>query len=152
MARQDFQSPGIETLAVHGATVPTLAKYLAADVPWVWVLGHMPNPTIEWWTTKVPLTRTRRLDCQIRDLTYDLQLPTAAFLDCAADLSHHGIYLVQSQQQMPTTLALDRMSGENRQRVLEANGAFLTIDLPHAKETAVVASFVPGYLAQFSGS
>ena len=151
LAPEECESPSIETLAVHRATVTMLARYLAADIPWVWVLGHVPD-SIEWWTTKVPLTRSRSLDCQVRGLVYDFQVPTAVFLNCAADLSQHGIHLVQSQQQMPTTLDLGRLSGENRRRVLKANGALLTIDLPHAGETAVVASFVPGYLARFSGS
>jgi hypothetical protein len=143
---------GVESLVVHGATVTALARYLAPDVPWIWLLGHMPNSRVEWWKTKVPLTPHTQLEGQVRGLTYDVQLATAAFLDHAVDLDEHGIYLVQSHCPMPDTLDLRRVSSDSVIPVLKANGAFLTLELPHAVETAVVTSFVPGYLARFSGT
>ncbi len=45
---------------------------------------------------------------------------------------------------MPNTLEPSRL-GNDRHQVLRLNGAFLTIDLPHAGETAVVSCYEPGY-------
>jgi hypothetical protein len=138
---------------VPRATVGGLARYLSPEVPWVWILGHVPNATVEWWTTDVPLNRQGvRLQAQVRLMTYDFQLPTPVFLRRALDLEDHGVRLVQSRLPMPNTLELSRLTEPQLSRVLRLNGAFLYIELPHAVETALVRCFEPGYLAQFSGT
>jgi hypothetical protein len=79
-------------------------------------------------------------------LRYDLQLPTQEFLSCIGAFEEHGISLVQSRHRMPNTLEPSRL-GNDRHQVLRLNGAFLTIDLPHAGEAAVVSCYEPGYLS-----
>lgn len=139
-----------KTITVHGATVPSLKRFIDREIPWVWILGHMPNAVVEWWRAELPLNAqgdSAVLD--VRDLRFDMQLQTTSFLERIDAFRDHGIYLVQSRSPMPNTLDLRRISDdEHRQKVLRENGAVLTIDLPHAAETAVLCELVPGQLAR----
>jgi hypothetical protein len=139
--------PPIETAVVHHATVTAVARYLNPAVPWVWVLDHVPNSRFQWWSTEVPLNQQgATLVGDVRLLRYDLQLPTQEFLSCIEAFEEHGISLVHSRHRMPNTLEPSRL-GSDRHQVLRLNGALLTIDLPHAGETAVVSCYEPGYLS-----
>lgn len=138
---------GHDMLFVHGATVTALAKLLNPSVPYVWILGHMPHRYVEWWHTNVPLNDIDRITAQVRMLTYDMQLPTADFLQYAAAFDDCGLSLVQAHKPMPDTLDLSRISEEQQDAVLMKNGAFLRLWLPHAIETACVVCYEPGYLA-----
>ncbi len=140
----------IETVAVHRATVTLLTRYLNPSVQWVWIFGHMPNSIIEWWKAQVPLNqRGDSIIGEVRHLGYDLQLSTQEFLSRVAAFEGHGISLVQSRHRMPNTFEPNRL-GADRHQVLRLNGAFLTLDLPHAGETAVVSCYEPGYLSSLS--
>jgi hypothetical protein len=143
----------VETVAVHRATVSRLVRYLDPEVPWVWILNHMPCSRIAWWNSRVPLNDTGAyFQGEIRLLRYDLQLATGDFLSRCVDFDDQGISLIQSRNRMPDSLIVDRLEGTQRQRVLALNGAFLSFDLPHAGETAVVCSYSPGYLRRFEGT
>ena len=143
----------VESVAVHAATVVGLARFLNPEVPWVWILGHMPRTTVEWWQVEVPIDAAGyRTSAEIRLLSYDLQMPTAQFLDVSVSFDQSGLSLVQSRKRMPNTLQFDRVENSERHRILRLNGAFLMIDLPHANETAVVSCFEPGYLRNFLGT
>jgi hypothetical protein len=113
----------------------------------------MPNSTLEWWESPIVLN-TSGAECkaQIRSLTYDIQLPTAEFFARAEAFETHGVDLVQSRRPIPNTLQLDRVPEAQRSQVLQHNGAFLYIHLPHAVETALVRCFEPGYLGRIAGS
>jgi hypothetical protein len=140
----------LETVVVHQATVALLARYLNPAVPWVWILDHVPNSIIEWWKTQVPLNQqSENLVGEVRLLRYDLQLSTPEFLSRVGAFEGHGINLVQSRHRMPNTLEPSRL-GKDRHQVLRLNGAFLTLDLPHSGETAVVSCYEPGYLPSLS--
>jgi hypothetical protein len=52
---------------------------------------------------------------------------------------------------MPNSLDPSRL-GADRHQVLRLNGAVLTLDLPHAGETAVVSCYEAGYLPLAKGS
>jgi hypothetical protein len=141
------QAPQHEDLFVHAATVGSLLRFLDSTVPWVWILGHVPNPTFEWWESDVAVDRSgSRLKGLIRGLRYDLQLPTEEFLAVASAFEHCGIDLVQSHRKMPNTLDLHRVVEAHQSQVLRLNGAFLYIHLPHAVETALVRCFEVGHL------
>jgi hypothetical protein len=146
-ARQDC-----EIIYVHGAVVSNLAQFLDAAVPWVWILGHRPNRYVQWWNTAVAInTDGARLTGLVRNLCFDLQIPTQTFLAGAVDFDDHGIALIQSHRPMPDTLSLAAIPESQHNRVLRQNGATLSIYLPHAIETAQVQSFVKGYLATIVG-
>lgn len=142
-----IDSTDLETTAVHAATVGSLLRFLNKTIPWVWIISHIPNTKYEWWHTQVPLNAAgSMLSGDVRLVQYDLQLSTSDFLMAAAAFEDSGIGLIQSRQRMPATLDL-RRNMPNRKQILRLNGAFLSIDLPHANETAVVACYEPGYLA-----
>lgn len=51
---------GGETLYARGATASILTSFLDTRVPWVWMRGHMPNQTVEWWQATLPINKTGR--------------------------------------------------------------------------------------------
>ena len=115
-------SPAPEDLFVHGATVGSLVRFVDPAVPSVWILGHCPNPTVEWWKVDVALnTSGSRLKALVRDLGYDLQLPTAEFLTVASAFERSGIDLVQSRRRMPDTLDWRRIPDGHPSPVLLLN-------------------------------
>jgi hypothetical protein len=97
---------GHDLLFVHRATAAQLAKLLNPLVPYVWILGHMPNRVVEWWETEVPVNANQKICGQIRMLTYDMQLRTEEFLA-------HGVRL--------TIMAL---SSYSRQRKCRTHSIF----------------------------
>ena len=142
-----IDSGDLETTAVHAATVGSLLRFLNKAIPWVWVISHIPNAKYEWWRTQVPLNDAGSMfSGDVRLVQYDLQLSTSEFLMAAVAFEDSGISLIQSRQRMPATLDL-RWNMPNRNQILRLNGAFLSIDLPHANETAVVACYESGYLS-----
>ena len=142
-----------EIVYVHGAVASDLTKFLAPSVPWVWVIGHRPNRYVQWWDATVPLNAKHDdFTGSIRNMCFDLQLPTADFLSRAAEFDDHGLVLIQSDQQIPDTLTLDLIPESQQNAVLIQNGAKLRIYLPHAIETAQVQSFTKGYLATVVGT
>lgn len=135
---------------VEGATVSRLAPLLdPAAGGHVWIFGHWPEPALRWWEATVPLDRHSgtTFTGQVRCLRYELQMPTAAFLEQAPAFDRHGLYLVQADRPMPDTLWLDRIDPSRHDAVLVGNGAVMSLSLPHAVETAQVIGFTPGLLA-----
>ena len=140
--------PDCEIVYVHAAIVSVLAKFLIPSVPWVWILGHRPNPSVRWWDTKVALnTKGDDFTGSVRDLCFDLQLPTPEFVDRAAEFDNFGLVLIQSNQRMPDSLTLHGIPESQQNGILMQNGAVLRIFLPHSIETAQIQSFVKGHLA-----
>ena len=123
------------------------------SVPWVWILGHCSNESMQWWDTTIPLnTQGSKLTASVRGPSFDLQMPTADFLSCSHDFDNHGLVLIQSNHKMPDTLSLDTIPENQQNGVLMKNGATLRIYLPHAIETARVQSFTKGHLATVIGT
>ena len=144
-----LESDGVETLYMHGATVSTLTPLLNPQVPWVWILGHVPNRYVDWWQTSLPINNVGSpVTAEFRLIGYDLLLPTSRFLELAVEFEDHGLVLIQSHQRMPSTLDLSRIPDNQLANVLRSNGAFLRMYLPHAVETAQVQCFEKGYLAR----
>ena len=147
------QHSNCEIVYVHYATASGLAGFLHDDVRWVWILDHQPVETVEWWQTDVPLNRTNQPhSCSIRNLCFDLQLPTCEFISLAKEFDRHGLLLIQSEFEMPNTLRLDLIAESQQNDILIQNGAKLSIYLPHASSTAQVKSFAKGHLASTIGT
>jgi hypothetical protein len=143
------EEAGVETLYVHSATVSGLAAFLNPDIPWVWILGHMPNRYVQWWEAELPTNKFgASLKAAYRNISYDLMLPTQHFIESLPQFEEHGIVLIQSSQRMPDTLELSRIPESQQPGVLVKNGAFLRLYLPHAVETAQVQCFEKGYLGR----
>ena len=137
---------------VHGATASMLARFLAPTVPWVWILDHCPNPIVQWWQATIPLsTSGAAFTGRVRNMGFDIQMPTTEFLSRVSDFDDHGLNLIQSNHPIPDTLELYRISNANQHKVLMQNGATLTIYLPHAAETSMVTSYAKGYLETVIG-
>ncbi len=139
-----------DMLLVHESVVSELARLLHPEVPYVWLLGHMPNRTGQWWQADVPLTLQQNITAQVRWVSYDMQLPTQDFLSKAECFDDYGLVFIQANKPMPDTLHLSRIPESQRDSVVIQNGGFLYIYLPHALETASVVCYQPGYLAQAS--
>ncbi|MFH1301442.1 MAG: hypothetical protein ABIK07_10300 [Planctomycetota bacterium] len=150
----DIESqPDCEIVYVHGAIVSVLARFLDPTVPWVWILGHCPNPHAQWWNTTVPLNNSGSIYTgAVRLLCFDLQLTTRDFVSRATDFDEHGLMLIQSHKQMPDTLSLDGIPEAQQINILRQNGGTLRMYLPHAIETAQVQSFTKGYLETVIGT
>ncbi|MEO6046528.1 MAG: hypothetical protein ABIQ57_03545 [Candidatus Kapaibacterium sp.] len=138
----------MESLYVYGATVGGLAGFLRPDVPWVWILNHMPEPVMRWWRTSLPVNvHGDLLDADYRMIACDIMLETGRFLEALPAFEVHGIVLIQSFQRMPGTFSLERIPENQQDQMLRQNGAFLRVYLPHAVETARVQCFEEGYLS-----
>lgn len=144
--------PDCERVFVHGATVSMLASFLDLTVAWVWILGQRPSESVQWWTTAVPLNLNSTFTGMVRNVVFDMQLPTSDFLHRATDFDRFGLSLIQSHRQMPDTLCLEQIPEPQQRRILVQNGATLRIFLPHAVETALVESYTSGHLAQVIGT
>jgi hypothetical protein len=137
----------MESLYIHNATVSDLARYLNPNVPWVWILGHLPNRIVEWWDTSIPINKQgASVKAKARSIIYDLMLETKEFLELVPEFEDHGLVLIQSHQRMPDTFDLSRIPENQQTKVLRDNGAFLRMYLPHAIETAQIQCFEKGYL------
>lgn len=73
-------------------------------------------------------------------MEFDLQLPTARFLELLPEFEDHGIALLQMTRKVPDTFTLDRIPEDVANRVLVQNGLHLRFYLPHANECALLAS------------
>ena len=146
LAAMEHQMPNQhhESFYVHSAVVTDLVQFLDESVPYVWLLGHMPNPAIQWWDTFVPINRETSFSGKIRNIVYDLQMSTAEFIKISPSLNNYGLLLIQSSKPMPDTLELNRIPENQQAPVLKKNGATLKIFLPHAAETAMVTSYCEG--------
>lgn len=142
-----------EQVFVYGATVSTLCPFIDPEVPWIWVSQHTPVETIRWWKSTAPLNEVAgTFTGKIRNLAYDILMPTSSFLSKVADFERHGIVLVQSEHPIPDTLQLHSIPDAQLRAVLIQNRVTLKVYLPHAAETAFVESYVPGRLAEVLGS
>ena len=141
-----------DMLFVHESVVSELARLLHPEVPYVWLLGHMPNRVVQWWQADVPLNLHQNITAQVRLVLYDMQLPTQDFLSKAECFDDYGLVLIQSDKPMPDTLDLSRIPESQQDAIVIQNGGFLRIYLPHAMETACVVCYQPGYLAQVSAN
>ena len=137
-----------DILFVPRTIVSELARFLHPEVPYVWLLGHMPNRVFQWWQATVPVNEQQNITARVRMVSYDMQLRTQDFLTQAAYFDDHGLVLIQSNKLMPDTLDLSRIPEPQQDTVVMRNGGFLRIYLPHALETASVTCYQPGYLAQ----
>ena len=141
-----------DMLFVHGAVVSHLARFLHPEVPYVWVLGHMPNRLSQWWHANVPLNLQQNITAQVRLMSYDIQLSTRDFLSQAEYFDDSGLLLIQSNKSMPDSLHLFQIQESQQDMVIIQNGGFLRMYLPHAIETASVICYQSGYLAQVSAN
>lgn len=88
---------GFETLIIHRATATLVSQFLNPDIAHVWILGHWPHNSFAFHEATVPLSLTQTLTGRVRALSYDIDLPTAKFLDRATDFDGHGLTLFQSK-------------------------------------------------------
>jgi|GEM_PF-2383460 len=142
-------SSGFDTFYIHGAVVSNFGCFINPKIPYIWIIGHMPNPMIQWWHTELPInTKGKSLEANFRLVSYDLMLTTEEFLKNIHAFNDHGIDLIQSNNRMPDTLAFAPIPHEQRDKILIRNGAFLRIDLPHAVETGLITCFQENYLSK----
>jgi hypothetical protein len=135
------ESSGMFSLMLRSCSSDILAHILDPAVPFVWLRRHTPKRYIQWWPTRVPLSeRGQPHDVEVRSLEFDLQLTTARFLELLPEFTDHGIVLFQMTRRVPDTLTLDRIAESAVERVLIENGLHLRFYLPHAIESAQLAS------------
>jgi hypothetical protein len=129
------------SVLLRSCSCSVLAHVLDPSVPFVWVQRHWPNPRVEWRVARVPLSRDGQpRDVEVRSLEYDLQLPTARFLELLPEFEDKGMNLYQMVRRVPDTLTLYRVADHAIDGVLIQVGLHLRFSLPHAGETAELAS------------
>jgi hypothetical protein len=73
-------------------------------------------------------------------MEFDIQLPTARFLELLSEFEEQGIILFQMSRRVPDTLTLHGLADDAVNRVLIENGLHMKFFLPHAVECAQLAS------------
>jgi hypothetical protein len=120
-------------------TAEILRHLLDPQIPFAWVVGHFPNPNLDWWRCRLPLGKSGDpLPLEVRGLRFDLLMPTSELLERLHDFD--GLVLHQMRRKVPNTLVLDGLEDHNRVRVLVQNGLFASFYLPHAMECASFAT------------
>lgn len=123
------------SIMLRPCTADVLRHLLDPELPYVWIVGHYPNPVLEWWTCPILLGESREIsDLEIRSLRYELLLPTSEFLARVAEFD--GLSLYQMRRRVPNTLTIEGLSERSRTRVLIQNGLAASFYLPHAMECA----------------
>ena len=125
-------------IAVHPGSCSILKYFLNPAVPFVFVADFTPNERLEWWDCEMPLrphgpSRTLR----VRNMAFDILMPTEEFLELLEDLEPNGIELYQCTRPIPDTLVVHRINPGQRQQILIDNGTCAGFLLPHRYEVAV---------------
>lgn len=133
-----YQNPvGLYVLNLGTCDCSILAFLFDPKVPYIWVRNHMPNPTIEWWKTLLPISMSDATrPVMVRSLIYDLQMETKQFLENLKEFIPFGIEAYQFNCPVPNTLTLNQIPVEKRTPILLNNGAQSSFFLPHACEQA----------------
>lgn len=133
-----YQNPvGIYILNLGTCDCSILAFLFDPNVPYIWVRDHMPNPTVEWWKTSLPISMSDAIrPVVVRSLIYDLQMETQQFLENLKEFIPFGIEAYQFNRPVPNTLTLNQIPVEKRTHILLNNGAQSAFLLPHACEQA----------------
>lgn len=132
---------GMFSFILRSCTSGILAHILDPAVPFVWIRRHTPKQRIQWWDTQVRLSETGvPFDVEVRSMEFDLQLRTDRFLELLPEFEDHGMVLYQMGRRVPDTLTLNGIADDVVDRVLIQNGLHLCFYLPHAAESAELAS------------
>lgn len=128
---------GVYVLNLGTCDCSILKHLLNPNVPYIWVRNHMPNPTVKWWITHLPIsTSDTVMQMKVRNLRYDLQMETQQFLDNLKEFVPFGIEIYQFDRPVPDTLTLNQIPEDKRTKVLLNNGGQSAFFLPHANEQA----------------
>jgi hypothetical protein len=132
---------GMFSFMLRRCVAGILDDVLDPAIPFVWIRRHMPRRQIVWWPAHVPLSTSGALhDVEVRSMEFDLQLGTSRFLELLPEFADHGLVLFHMTRRVADTLTLDRVDDDSINRVLIQNGLHLKFYLPHAGESAQVAS------------
>jgi hypothetical protein len=136
-----IEREGMFSVMLRPCTCAILEYILDPAIGYVWVRRHTPRRHLQWWKTQAPLSEAGTLhEVQVRGMEFDLQLPTARFLELLPEFWGHGLVLFQMTRPVPDTLMLDGIADSVVDRVLMQNGLHLRFYLPHAAELAQVGS------------
>ncbi len=132
--------PNIFSLMLEPCTAMVLPYILDEEVPFVWLESHCPN-LYGWWQAQVPLRHSGEyFPLKVRQLRFDLMLPTKQFLSLLPEFADAGMLLLQLEREMPNSLVPDSLKDIERYKVLVQNGLHLEFNLPHANEYAQLVS------------
>jgi len=136
--------PGIYYTLLTPCSCAVLPFVLAAAESHVWVVGHRPDLQLRWVELPVPMRTTAELELlRVRDLSFDFQLPTAAFVRRVVPRlsSATGVTLVQLERPVPDTLTYERISQSTAgYEILRENSWILTFNLRHGGDYAEVTA------------
>ena len=133
--------PGMYNMLLPPCSTEVLHVVLDPSKPYVWVVAHAPGSYLHWWNAAVPLSETTsNRTVLVRDVRFDILMPTDEFLRCEPEFRHGGITLVQLDRRVPDTLEFDRLPEGRRYQILLDNGLHLVFELPHAGEYASIVS------------
>ncbi len=116
----------------------SIVKHLLhPDGDYIWLHRHMPDPTIHWWESNVPLSPGDMLEgARIRNIEYDIEFRLEHFLNNLDRFENHGLALTQLSKPVPNGLWIPSLPEDRLQHILLQNGMLTQFDLPHACEIA----------------
>jgi len=108
-------SSPLHCLALDCCRASILADLLDPGAPFVWISGHNPHPTFEWFSASVPLSdKYQGEGVEVRSLFFDLLMPTSRFLTLLPHFDSFGIELCQLNRRVPKTLQMPKREDKNR--------------------------------------
>ena len=132
---------GTFSILFPAARCSILPHILDPNVPFVWLVDHTPVRHWGWWDTRCQLSATGpHHQVSVRMVTFDLQMPTAQFLQILPELSEHGMDVLQMTMRVPDTLVLSRLAAQEQTSILLQNGFHLRFKMAFSGETAYVIS------------
>jgi hypothetical protein len=132
---------GLYILMLDVCSSLVLPHILNENVPYIWLEGHSPHPSLEWWRAEAPIRKGGKLhSLKVRTLRYDIQMATKEFLALLPEFKDAGMLLMQMEREVPNTLCLSSLNEKAKYNVLVQNGLYLEFYLPHAREYASVVS------------
>lgn len=140
---------GTFIIMVRPCTCHILNYLLDKSVPYVWIINHLPVPSLRWWKASVPVSEHDQLEnANIRLIEYDLQMETEDFLTNLNRFENHGISLIQIMKKVPGSLWLQSLPEKSETKILIDNGMVNRFYLPHAGENARFESVRKEYLEE----
>ncbi len=133
---------GIYTLGLESASCLLLSYLLSPAIPYIFAYRYKPNDMSEWWECPVMLSKKEKLyRLEVKRMEFDFQMSTDEFLDILDEFGKSGIEIFQSNNKIPSTLAIYTINENSLLRVLRHNGITSRFYLPNYHGEATFWTF-----------
>jgi hypothetical protein len=133
----------LSSALVSPLTMPDVVAALDPAAAYILLPGFTPIQGTAWVDVAVPLTaeRARRPEqAAVSRVSMDLLLPTERFVEIAGELAEYGVLLLQFRSEPRAQVDYNDARPKARYERCKAAGLTVRIDLPHARETALISA------------